>query len=380
MSDEPPVTGSTRRLLSVDALRGLTIAFMILVNDPGDGRVSFRALDHADWNGFTPTDLVFPTFLFLVGVSMILSYARREREGSSRRSYLLHALRRTAILFAIGILLNGFPLYPLHTLRIYGVLQRIALCFGIGSLLLAGTRDNMRRVWVLSAVFIGCLLSYWVLLRWVPIPGHGLPGVAIPLLDRDLNLVAVLDRRLLSGHLYEGTCDPEGLLSTVPAVSTLVLGMLTGLWLRSEQSLRRKALGLLGAGLLALLLGAAWNPWFPINKKLWTSSYVLWAGGWSLLLLTAFFYLAEIAGWRRWGPLLVFGRNAILSYVFAELLAGCGFLVQVHGQSLSQRLYLAWFASSDSPAVGSLLYSLCFVLLCWLPVAFLSWKRIYVRL
>ncbi len=369
-----------KRLLSVDVLRGLDIAFMILVNDPGNSRVGFRALEHADWNGFTPTDLVFPTFLFLVGVSMVLSYARREASGASRGAFLAHAFRRALILFALGLLLNGFPLYPWRTLRIYGVLQRIAICFGLGSCLLAVTRDGRSRVWVFAAVLVAALLGYWAMMTLIPVPGHGLPGRGFPVLDKDLNIVAWLDRQLLPGRLYEGTRDPEGLLSNLPSMGTLILGMLTGLWLRTRHTAARKAAGIFAAGVSALLLGGAWNLVFPINKKLWTSSYVLWAAGWSLLLLALFMWLCEVQGWRRWTVLLVFGKNAITSYVFAELLAGCGFLVSIHGQTLSQLVYTHLFAGLITPAVGSALYSLFFVAVCWLPMAVLYRQRIFLKL
>ncbi len=370
------------RLLSVDLLRGLTIAFMILVNDPGDSRVGFHALDHADWNGFTPTDLVFPTFLFLVGVSLVLSYARRDAAGAPRGAFLWHALRRTVVLFALGLLLNGFPLYPWATLRIYGVLQRIALCFGAGSLLLAFTRRTTCRVVVFAGVLVGALLGYWLLMRFIPVPGHGLPGRDVPLLDKDYNLVAWLDRSLLPGRLYEDTRDPEGLLSTVPAVGTLVLGMLTGLWLRTGHTLRRKASGLVAAGLAALLAGGLWSLSFPVNKNLWKSSYVLWAGGLSLLLLAFFFWLCEVRRWRGrgWLPLLVFGKNAIASYVFAELFAGCCFLIRVHGQTVSHHVYTSLFAGVGSPAIGSMLYSLFFVAVCWVPMALLYWRGVFLKL
>lgn len=382
-----PSTGMTEkpgsgRLLSVDVLRGLTIGFMILVNDPGDSRVGFPALEHADWNGFTPTDLVFPTFLFLVGVSMVLSYARREAAGGSRGTFLRHALQRALLLFAIGFMLNGFPLFPWHTIRIYGVLQRIALCFGVGSVLLAVTHDGRSRFWTLFAALGGCLLGYWLLLRFVPVPGHGLPLRDIPLLDKDANLIAWLDRKLMPGRLYEGTRDPEGLLSTIPAVGTLVLGMLAGIWLRTDASLRRKAAGLLVAGLSSLLLGGWWNFTFPINKKMWTGSYVLWAGGWSLLLLALFYWLCEVRNRRGpgWMPLLVFGRNAITSYVFAELLAGACMLLHFRRQSWGQYAYTRWFAGVGSPAVGSLLYSLAFVAVCWVPMLVLYRRGVFLKL
>lgn len=375
-------SGASGRVLSVDVLRGLTLAFMILVNNPGNSRAGYPPLEHADWNGFTPTDLVFPTFLFLVGVSLVLSYSKREASGASRAQFLWHALRRTLLLFALGVLLNGFPLYPWPTLRIYGVLQRIAVCFGAGSLLLAFTRNNRNRVFVFAGAIVAVLGCYWLLMRFVLVPGHGLPGRDLPLLDKDWNLVAMLDRRLLPGRLYEGTRDPEGLLSDLPALGTLVLGMLTALWLRTRFTARQKLVGLAAAGLTALLLGGLWNLTFPINKKLWTSSYVLWAGGWSLLLLALFYGLCEVCGWRGrgWAPLLVFGKNAISGYVVADLLAGLGFLIPVHGIPLSRWLYTHWFAGVGSPAFGSLLFAIFFVALCWLPMALLYRRGIFLKL
>ncbi|WP_199726365.1 acyltransferase family protein [Acidipila sp. EB88] len=439
LTSPPAAAVRSGRLLSVDLLRGLDIAFMILVNDPGDSRVGFAPLEHADWNGFTPTDLVFPTFLYLVGVSLVLAYARREAEAApqstlasgqvspdpalppaareaaltaaqdaaresasaptkpaaaaetaalhaartaARRDFLAHALRRTLLLFAIGVFLNGFPLFPWAHLRIYGVLQRIAVCYGVGSLLLAFTRNNTRRVAVFAGVLAFSLVGYWLMLRYVPVPGHGLPGRDIPLLDKDQNLVAWLDRLLLPGRLYEHTRDPEGLLSTLPAIGTLCLGLLTGLWLRSRHSAERKLAGLVTAGLTSLLLGGLWNLALPINKKMWTSSYVLWAGGWSLLLLALFFWLADVKRWRgpAWAPLLVFGRNAITSYVFAELLAGWCFFAHIHGVGASLFVYQHFFQNRITPAIGSLLFSLAFVAVCWVPMAVLYRRHIFLKI
>ncbi len=371
-----------KRLLSVDVLRGLTIAFMILVNDPGDGRVAYAPLNHADWNGFTPTDLVFPTFLFLVGVSMMLSYARRAAgSGANRGAYLKHALWRAVLLVALGIVVNGFPFFPVHTLRFYGVLQRIAVSFAAGSVLLVATPKE-RRLTVFSGVLAACLVGYWVLVAFVPVPGAGLPGRDVPLLDRDANLVAWLDRHLMPGHLYEGTRDPEGLLSDLPAVGTLVIGMLTGLWLQTTRAAREKAAGLAGAGAAALLAGGLWSLLLPINKKMWTSSYVLWAAGWSLLLLAFFYWLCEVRRLRGpgWAPLLVFGRNAIACYVFSELLAAATFAVTVHRQAVGRWVYAHLFAGVGSPAFASLLYALAYVGVCWLAMLPLYRRGVFLKL
>jgi hypothetical protein len=219
------------RLLSLDLLRGLTIGFMILVNNNGDGGHAYWVLNHAEWNGFTPTDLVFPTFLFLVGISTVLSTASRLALGATRRSLFLHTLRRAVILFLLGIVVNSFPFFHLHTMRFYGVLPRIAICY-----LIVATLYIFRPGWRSKAgLAIAALVGYWLLMRFVPVPGYGTPTHEIPILDRDANLAAWLDRHIFSAsHLYEGTRDPEGLLSTLPALATTLLGLLTGVWLRTS--------------------------------------------------------------------------------------------------------------------------------------------------
>src|SRR5271170_6075750 len=270
------------RLLSLDVLRGLTIAFMILVNNNGNGAAAYWPLKHAAWNGFTPTDLVFPTFLFLVGITTVFSTASRLAKGATRQSLFLHVLRRSIVLYLLGLVVNSFPSFHLHTMRFYGVLPRIAICYLITAtlyLISPGWRSK-------AAIAIAALAGYWILLRFVPVPGYGVPGHDVPLLDRDANLTAWLDRQIFSAsHLYERTRDPEGLLSTLPAVATTLLGLFTGIWLRTQRTLAAKCVGIATAGLSGVVLGGLWNLSFPINKKLWTSSYVLFAGGLSLLLL-----------------------------------------------------------------------------------------------
>src|SRR5271168_2803316 len=263
------------RLLSLDFLRGLTIAFMILVNNNGDEQLAYWPLKHAAWNGFTPTDLVFPTFLFLVGITTVFSTASRLAKGATKQSLFLHVLRRSIILYLLGLVVNSFPYFHLHTMRFYGVLPRIAICYLIVAslyLISPGWRSK-------AALAVAALAGYWILMRFVPVPGFGVPGHDIPLLDRDANLTAWLDRQIFpASHLYERTRDPEGLLSTIPAVATTLLGLLTGMWLRTQRTLGQKIGGIAIAGLTGVLLGRLWNLSFPINKKLWTSSYVLFAG------------------------------------------------------------------------------------------------------
>lgn len=370
------------RLMSLDLFRGLTIALMILVNDPGDGAASYWPLKHAQWNGWTPTDLVFPFFVFIVGVSMAFSFTSRLRRGDTRSLLFRHVLWRGLALFAIGVCLNGFPdRYNSH-LRIYGVLQRIAICYVLTAVL------ELWSDWKTQlAVAFACLAGYWLLMRFVPVPGFGIPTHDMPILDPDRNIVAWLDRKLLMGHLYEKTRDPEGVLSTIPALASCLAGLLTGKWLRSLRSAKTKALAMAAVGLCALILGRTWHIWFPINKKLWTSSFVLFTAGLALLFLALFYWLADIKQFRRrWTtPILVFGRNAIAAYVFSEVIAAATARIQIHAAGIGattvqEWLYLKLFAPLMAPANASLLYAIAYVCFCWLAMAVLYRKGLFLKI
>ena len=379
------------RWLSVDVLRGLTIGFMIMVNNNGSDQ-AYWAMKHTDWNGFTPTDLVFPTFLFLVGISTVFSTQARLAKGDTKSSLLVHTIRRALILFLLGLLVNSFPYFHLHTLRVYGVLPRIALCYLIIAVLYLYTP-----AWKDKAILAAtALIGYWILMRFVPVPGYGVPTHAVPLLDRDANLVAWLDRQIFSApHLYEHTRDPEGLLSTLPALATALIGMLTGIWLRSTRSIAQKARGIAYAGCAGLLLGGLWNFSFPVNKKLWTSSYVLYAAGWSLILLALSIYLIDIYAARRTSPrdasrtdeqarksymvLLVFGTNAIAAYVLSELLPGLLDLIHPH-PSILRSFYRGLLHVIPHAPMASMVYCIVFAAVCWLPIYVLYRRRIFLKI
>lgn len=376
---------SSGRLLSLDVLRGLTIAFMILVNNNGNEAAAYWPLKHAAWNGFTPTDLVFPTFLFLVGITTVFSIASRLAKGATRQSLFLHVVRRSIILYLLGLVVNSFPYFHLYTMRFYGVLPRIAICYLITAslyLISPGWRSKM-------ALVVAALVGYWIVMRFVPVPGYGVPVHDVPLLDRDANLTAWLDRQIFSApHLYERTRDPEGLLSTLPAVATALLGLLTGIWLRTPRTLAVKCIGIATAGLSGVLLGGLWNLSFPINKKLWTSSYVLFAGGLSLLLLALCLLIVDLREKSPTKPdhsrfltlFFVFGTNAISAYVFSELLQST--LNSIHSrqnQNLQRVLYQSILHVVSDQAFASLLYSLGFVAICWLFISVLYRRRIFIR-
>jgi len=377
------------RWLSVDVLRGLTIGFMIMVNNNGGGDQAYWAMKHTDWNGFTPTDLVFPTFLFLVGISTVFSTQARLAKGNSKSSLLFHTIRRAITLYLLGLLVNSFPFFHLATMRFYGVLPRIAICYLIIGILYIYSPSWKNK----AALAIACLIGYWILMRFVPVPGYGVPTHTIPLLDRDANLTAWLDRQIFSApHLYERTRDPEGLLSTLPALATALIGMLTGIWLRSTRSIVQKARGIAYAGCVGLLSGGLWNFTFPVNKKLWTSSYVLYAAGWSLLLLALSIYLIDIYGARhtrghdidaqtrrRTMVLLVFGTNAIAAYVLSELLPGLLYLLHPH-PDLLHSLYLGILHVIPYAPIASMVFCIVFAAVCWLPIYAMYRRRIFLKI
>ncbi|HTV06679.1 MAG TPA: heparan-alpha-glucosaminide N-acetyltransferase domain-containing protein [Acidobacteriaceae bacterium] len=367
------------RLASIDLLRGITVAFMIMVNNNGQNDLAYRWMNHSPWNGFTPTDLVFPVFLFVVGISIVLSWGAHQAHRTPRTVLVSHILRRTVLLFIFGLIVNGFPYFHLGTLRIYGVLQRIAICYLLASLLQLITR----RVSVWFALFLACVAGYWVLICLVPVPGHGIPGKNFPLLDPNINLTAYFDRHIFPHRLFEHTRDPEGLLSDIPSLATTLLGMLAGRWLTAARSAATKLSGMLASAFLLMAVGLLWSHSFPINKKLWTSSYVLYAGGWSLLILALLYFIVEIKQWRgRWmSPWLALGTNAIVAYVLSELLSSAVADFHVNAlQSIQQFVYQGFFEHLGTPAFGSLIYSAVFALVCWMPVWLLYRRHIVIKL
>jgi len=372
----------TGRLLSLDFFRGLTIALMILVNNAGSDE-HYWPLSHAKWNGWTPTDLVFPFFLFITGVSLVYSFSSRLARGQSRGELMRHVVRRAAILILLGLFINGFPnRYNPHTLRFEGVLQRIGLCYLAASVIYFWTKPRGR-----AAVIFLCLIGYWVVMRFVPVPGFGTPTHQIPLLDPDRNLTAWLDRLLFSGHLYEGTRDPEGVLSTIPAIASVLFGVFTGEWLRSARASGKKVLGMLACGAAGSLLAEAWNIWFPINKKLWTSSFVLLTTGLALIVFGLCYWLLDVrkARWIPTKPATVFGMNAIAAYVFSEVFAILLDVARWPGSHPPSRsfhggIYATLFAPLGSHGFGSLIYSICFVLVCWALMWALYRRKIFFKI
>jgi predicted acyltransferase len=371
------------RLVSLDAFRGATVAAMLLVNNPGSWSDVYPPLLHAPWHGWTPTDMIFPFFLWIVGVSLTLSLGRRQEQGAGRGALLRHLGLRAAVIFALGLLLAAFPfgLLPAHhfspaTLRLPGVLQRIALCsLAAGALCLhAGSRG--RFAWA-----AGLLFGYWALLTLVPVPGFG-PG---HIDEARGNLAWWIDSHLLAGHTWSGApapgFDPEGLLSTLPAIATVLLGTLAG------DSVRTLAVAgaplsvrLARDGLLLLAAGWLWGLVFPLNKQLWTSSYAVFMAGWASLLFAGFHWLIDVRGWRRWAwPFTLYGLNALALFVFAGLAARLLGLIRWTDASgatvtLKTWLYTTAFTPWLGPRDASLAFALGFVLV-FLALAWALWRR-----
>jgi predicted acyltransferase len=370
----------SNRLLALDLFRGITIAGMILVNTPGSWEHVYPPLLHADWHGCTPTDWVFPFFLFMVGVAIPLALGRRLDEGANRQQIMLKILRRTLIIFGLGLFLNLFPRFDFATVRIPGVLQRIALVYFFCSLIFVYVRNWRTQAWLTG----GILLSYWVLMTLMPVPDGNPPN-----LQPETNLGAWLDRFLLgSNHLWKQslTWDPEGILSTLPAIGTGMMGVFTGLWLKTDRNHYEKITGIIGMGVLAMAVGLIWDLTFPINKKIWTSSYVLYTGGIALLFLGIIYWLVDVLGYRRWTkPFLVLGTNALFAFFMSSFVVKLMSLPKWtlpdgSTQNLYGKIYTDLFVPLfTSPYNASLAFAIAFVLFILGLTWILYWRKIFIR-
>jgi predicted acyltransferase len=387
-------TPKPERLVSLDVYRGLTIAGMILVTDPGTYSAVYWPLLHASWNGWTPTDMIFPSFLFIAGVSMTLSFASRIKRGATRVQLLSHIIQRSVLLFLVGLVLNGFPFFNLHTLRVPGILQRIALCYLLGGFLYLATLKKIAvepkaNISVIAGVVIAILVGYWALLKLYPVPGFG-PGR----LDSLGNLGAYIDRRIFGiRHLwpygltsgYGVTYDPEGILSTLPALANLLIGILAGERIRGKQSALRKCLEFAAIGIVLLLGGWLLSRYMPINKRIWTSTFALFSSGFSLVALAVCYWIFDIRRWRSWSvAALILGTNAILAFAVSTIITSS--LDTVHVRSSAGPLplhtwgHLHLFATWLSPIHASLAYAIFIVALNVAIIWPLYRKRIFLRL
>ena len=371
------------RLSSLDVFRGITIAAMILANMAGvEGDVYvYRPLSHSEWHGCTPTDLIFPCFLFIVGVAMTFSLSKYTAENKPTKAVYLRILRRTAILFILGLVLNGFWnqgvwTFDLSSIRLMGVLQRIALTYLFASLIVL--KLPRKSQWLVAG---GLLIAYWLTMMYIPVPDYG-AGV----LTREGNFGAFIDRLIIpKAHLYKGDGfnflgDPEGLFSTIPAIVSVLAGYFTGQWIKDKkQATSQTSMDLVLFGLCCLVIAIIWDVAFPINKKIWTSSYVLFTTGWALMLLAACYELIEVRLIKRWSkPFEIMGLNAIALFVASVFLIKITAKTQIgtgeSAVSIYNWIYQNIFASWAGNFNGSFLFALV-TLLFWYGVAVLMYQK-----
>jgi predicted acyltransferase len=365
-------TPPSERLVSIDALRGFNMFWIIggadllseidkAVKVPWFHAISDNLTEHVEWQGVHFHDMIFPLFLFIMGVTAPFSLGRRMDQGHSKGALALQVLKRVAILFLLGLLYNGVLKLPgFEHLRIMGVLQRLALGWGCATLiyLFCSLRGQLAATALL-------LVGYFAAMRWVPVPGHGAGDFS-----QFGNFACYLDRLIFApGQLYKDWGDPEGLFSTLPAIGTAMLGIFAGQWLRTARPPKEKALGLLAAGALLIAAGYAWSPWFPIVKKIWTSSYVLVVGGWSALLLALCYWAIDMQGWKKWAYFfVVIGLNPITIYV---------------GQRFIDFGKMATFflggVATHSGIVGPIILAAGALAVKWLFLRYLYKQRIYLR-
>jgi predicted acyltransferase len=359
------------RLVSLDAFRGFTIAAMILVNNPGSWEHVYSPLLHAQWNGITPTDLIFPFFLFIVGVSIALSYSKHLAEGSNKKKLIQKILFRSVKIFAVGLVLNIILNLSFTDIRIASVLQRIAIVFLFCSLL------YLYSGWKTQLITAGILLIfYWLTMSLIPTPGHDKA-----MLEPGINLAAWIDDIFLPGHMWQGTWDPEGLYSTLPAIATGITGMLAGRLLISHLSQEAKVNLLFTVGFVTAIIGFAWGWIFPINKNLWTSSYVLFTSGLASMSLATLIFLIDIQGYKKFAGFgIILGANAIAIYVIADLLTFVFYRLPIAGLALNEHFMNLFNTAGWSLKLASFLYALIYIGINFIPASILYRKKIFIKL
>ena len=368
MSSSSPSSPS-KRLVSLDVFRGATVAGMMLVNNPGDWSKIYAPWGHAKWDGWTYTDTIFPFFLWIVGVAMMLSFAKRVERGDDKGMLAMHVLRRAVIIFALGVFLSTFPFglafghkFSIHAFRIPGVLQRIAICYFVGGILVLNFSTRVQ-----IGITFSLLALYWILMKTIHVPGFG-PGVWTP----KGNLVWFIDAHLLKGHTWTGApapgFDPEGIFSTIPAIATTMFGVFTGAFLRKEHSKEEKVAWMFFAGSVMMLVGLIMDNWLPINKNLWTSSYSVFMAGLALNVLACCFWTIDVRGWSGWSkPFEIYGQNAITMFFLSGVLGRLSFLIKLagpdgHPMTLKTWYYNALFVPIGDPMVASFAHSIAFML------------------
>jgi len=358
------------RLLSIDVLRGMTLIFMIIVNQPGSWDNVFAPLLHANWNGLTPTDYIFPNFLFIVGVSIVLSLNNRKNELDKNQALKKIAWRAFKI-YLVGLFLWIFPSFDLDNIRWTGVLQRISFVFlfcGIIYLFI-----NKKYFMYISFI---TLIAYWFVMIYIPVPGIGLPDLSVP----ELNLAHYIDNNYLPGVMWQGTWDPEGILTTIPSIITGVFGLIAGSILVSNKDIKDKLLKLFYIGLILVFVGDFFSWSFPVNKNLWSTSYTFLMAGMSFMLTAAFTYLIDVNGFKKFKMSQVFGTNSIFTYVLAGILGSIFYSDFILGIELNSIFVDSLISIGIYPKIASLLYAVIYVLIIYVPASYLFKKKIFIKL
>ena len=358
------------RLIFLDGMRGFTIAAMILVNFPGNDEYVFSPLRHTVWNGLTPTDLIAPFFLFMVGISIVLSYGRALNKGESKGELYKKIFWRFLKIYALGIFLNLLPDFNFSELRYTGVLARIAFVFLPCAIIFLNTSFK-QQVWIGALT----LIAYWLAMTLIPTP-----GVGKVMLEPGVNLAAWIDSKLLPGRMWQGTWDPEGILSTFPAIVTGITGLLAGHLLASNRTPTDKVIYLMIFGMISTAVGYVWGLVFPVNENLWTSSFVLVTSGIASMILGATYYVVDIRRFARWTrPGIIFGANAIAVYVLADLLALVFYVLLIGGATLNIHVTNLLTGVGVPPKLSSCFFALFFVGINFIPAYFLYKKKIFIK-
>lgn len=362
---------SVTRLTSLDAMRGFTIAAMILVNYPGSWKFIYQPLEHAEWNGLTPTDLIFPFFLFIVGVSITLSFTKMLEKGIPEKELYKKIIFRALKIFAVGIFLSLLPKFDIGTIRITGVLQRISIVFFACSIIFLNTSVKVQ-IWLGTIT----LIVYWLVMTLIPTP-----GVGEVMLERGVNLAAWVDSVLLPGRMWQGTWDPEGILSTFPSIVTGITGLLAGHLLLSKRTPHEKTILLLVFGFAAVTAGYIWGLTFPVNKNLWSSSYVLVSSGLASLLLGTLYYAVDILNYQSGTkPGIIFGANAIAIYFLSDIISILFYSIPFGSVSLNQHFMTALTEIGIAPKLVSMVYAIIFVFINFCIAYLLYIKKIFIKL
>jgi len=364
------------RLVSLDFFRGITIAGMILVNNPGSWKYIYPPFKHAEWNGWTYTDTVFPFFLFIVGVSITFALSKRLELAPSKSLVYMKIIFRVLAIFGIGLFLNAFPFFKLSSLRIMGVLQRIALCYLFASLLFVSTKPKGQFIWAVVLLFV-----YWAFMALYPVPEFG-AGV----LEKGKDFGAYIDQFFLTGHMWSQskTWDPEGLFSTLPAISTTLFGVMIGHLLKSKLTAYNKIRNMIGFGIIGILIGYIWNLYLPINKSLWTSSYSVLMAGVASIVLAICYYLIDVKGYKKiTKPFVIFGMNAIAMFVLSIFIAKFLYIIKIVREdgiiSLQGYVYNEFYQAVFGNYLGSFLFAVTLILILYLVAWLLYRKKVFIK-